>query len=93
MNLNKLMLDLIYVVKKENPEILNSQITTVGFALIKLLNNQPDQNKEEDSYQVRCLETESNAYFSVAQVSGTNDWIKMRCSEHCGNTVREVQND
>ena len=54
-------------------------------------NYQPERSKREDSSLVRCMESESEGYFVSAQVSGTNEWIGMRCSEHDGNIVREVQ--
>ena len=77
--------------KKQKQQEEEKEFIELKIELLKLQSNQPERSKREDSFDVRCMESESKGYFVTAQIAGTSDWIEMRCSEHCSNAVREVQ--
>lgn len=58
-------------------------------------NNQPERSKREDSHTSECIPVIlHDCCMADCVVDGkcsVKKKCEMRCSEHCGNTVREVQ--
>jgi hypothetical protein len=58
---------------------------------------QPDRSKREDLHHKDCIPIISNNCWHVGNECELKEkcdrkvGARMRCSEHCGNTVREVQ--
>jgi hypothetical protein len=64
--------------------------------LIEFFNNQPERSKREDSSicdeAIREMKEFLDSTFDMRMQYCHEQLIEeMRCSEHCGNTVREVQ--
>ena len=71
-------------------DMISSGVHSIG-------KHQPERSKREDLENVECKECERTKDDILRSVCCSNclyhylDFSKMRCSEHCGNTVREVQ--
>jgi len=55
---------------------------------------QPERSKREDLDCKECERIKENVYSQICTHCDIDQYLdesKMRCSEHCGNTVREVQ--
>jgi hypothetical protein len=60
--------------------------------VLKDFPNQPERSKREDfcNHEWTGIPTTEEAWCMKCGIE-THELQKMRCSEHCGNTVREVQ--
>jgi len=74
----------------------NWMLVSVNFCPFCGLKSQPERSKREDLYCVQCDNIKERVHSEIS--SHTPMWFydyldedKMRCSEHCGNTVRKVQ--